>query len=1002
MPPREIIGLTSPEPTATVGTAPREITGPAVSTRQRKKHHGGLLGAIGESFSSLAGGAERSVVGIPNALVTTGRALGSDIAAVARTVPQHPERAAVLPALYSLAVEASLTGRNPFPETYKKVIEPVGKSYAYKYGPLFQGHPGKSAHRALVEDPFGTILDLAAIATTGSAAAAKALPAEATALRELPLRGPEALAKAGRLKPRGGGQVSVIESEAPWVIGGRAIRGPAIRERAVHAALNRLPANTPIVGELRRYNRALAKLPQRAAQIRRLNALPLDRKLRKLSTTERQAVALLARWPLPRLLEAQIAKWRALDEAGALKIATDPKVRALYDDPPPKLLSILEEARRLGETSAEMLGRYGRLNEQTALDAPYLHMRATSGAVLEHLRLEKPRIATKALSPAGEGTIVALDGDVATLRLPGRNRGMYEREFLVSELRDPRATEWIGGEPIERLQRELETAGRPQPVYLHDTALEQGRSGFTAIQPRGGGRSPTPPPPTFQNEQVLASLGQLLLDPSTLIGQHLRNVKYGLYRDIHSTLERQAAVRVPKGTKLPDGWDYLRRAVGPTGRSGETIPYTERTAGEYHRRLEELLPDAEAEAKLRGEFTTRTEAEAGDFAGDRLIVPSSTIRALTGEFERSSRAARWLVERPLDVWRAILLNWSPRWLTNNVVGNTFMGLLRFGGARYVREWLRAVREHGGPAAIEKLLRDQETAGHLTATDIAELFPGQVVGTFKGQNMPYEASVAVGRLRNIARQGLSPIDRGYEQALRRAAIRTQARRSPEVIARYKAMPKEERSWRAATKEELARNPTLVKKIEQEVNSGLGDFTSLSPAERNWLRRLVPFYGWYRAVTTVVLRLPVETPLRVRLIAQLSNIQQEDQDLLNPNLRQYLRGSVPVAGGGILRTQGINPYATVPQVGRALVSDPLGVINPYLQAIAATGRTFSEPTSLAKLLDTIWQVVYGSLPPAQAVSLAEHGAPPSKLYRPSTLDQLLGLAGIPLRHPVQALR
>lgn len=924
------------------------------------RRKGGLTGAL----ENLAHGAEASIIGIPNAVVTTAGAVGTDVGkSLSRAA--HGDVAELAKANPVGAVVGIARGHG---EVSNKVVKPIAKSYQYKYGPLFHGKPGKTLHRALQEDPFGTLMDIATIASLGSAGVGKVLPAEATALRELPVRGPEALAKAGKLK----GPKRIIASEKPSVIGGRAIRGPAVRETTLHKITQSLPANTPVFGELRRYGQALNKLPREAAAARRLRAVPLDRELRKLTASERQATALLGRWPLPRLLDQMVERWRALEatgeDVGALRIATDPKVRALYENPSPRMLRVVDEARKLGQADSELLGRYGALSSEASADVPWLHMRVASGAKFE------------------EPVAAQYPGDVAT---PGR---------------------FYGGQSIDELRSELAATGRPDPFYLHDTALDKPAKTQVEAMASGGGTSPIPRSPVKQNRAVLASMGQLILDPMTLVSQHFRTVKYALYRDIHSTLESEAAVRVPKGTHLPDGWQYLRRAEGPKGKTAEAIPYTEQTAGSYHQWVEQTLSKDEDLAKLGDSLTTKNiEDAAVDANGDRLMVPTKVVKQMTGEFQRSSAAARNLIERPLDVWRAILLNWSPRWLVNNLVGNTFMALVQEGGPKFVKLWLQAVKERGGPAAIDRLAHDSVTS-RLTANDFAELFPGQVTGTFKGQNMPFQnggvsglAQTRIGgRAKQFLKEGLSPIDRGYEQALRRAVGNSRIQKSAEAQRIYKQMPKDARNWRAASKQALKENPALAKKIEQEINARLGDFTSLSAPERNWIRRLIPFYGWYRAILGVTLRLPVESPIRANILFKLAQMQQEEQDLLNPDLPQYQRGSVVVPGGGIVLTQGVNPYGTVPQLARGTVTDPLGTTNPMIQAIAGTGRTFYEPTSLPELLMALYQGMYGGLPPVQGYNIARHGARPSSVYEPRALDQILSLFGVPLRHPVEPVQ
>jgi hypothetical protein len=1123
-------------------------------------HHRGFFGNIvhtaGETATNLGKGAENAVIGLPNTVVTTSKAVGHDVAR--GLSPSHPW------------LREAAHGRSPIPETTKKVLKPLAKSYAYKYGPLvLHGDIGKTYHRAVTKDLFGTILDGATFLAGGSAVAGKLLPAEASALRELPLRGPAALAKAGKLK----GPKSIRPVDEPLVVGGRAVRGLAIRHTLTHKALNTLPANTPLVGELRRFNHELNRIPRREAAARRLQAIPLDRAMHKLSAHEKAATALVARWPLPRLLDAQINKWKALEaeghDVGALKIATDPKIRALYDAPKPKMLAALEEARKLGHGDAKLLDEYGQLSADAASQVPWLHMRMASGAkfieetpgrlgipskplrtaraytarlqalydksvareqdlgftahqqkmlggepgapvdataLREQLRpmeaslrkltalhnepvanlleeravhnrllrlgnsasaevakfakqagtsgevagLEELQARVEAMTEhikeirgAPPEAIVELRKEVAAIRkqiraaeaprplkvggerpyaLTPQGRPVYpigrERsnrlggalsvskenlarlEAIAEKAKSP--TGVVGGDSIDALRAELAKEGRPEPAYLHDTSIHEPSKTEVETRAAGGGTSPVPQSGVHQNQGVLAAMGRVILDPGTLLSQHFRTIKYALYRDIHQTLE-SAAVEVPHGVSLPDkGWEYLRRAEGIKGKTGETIPYTERTAGAYQDWVEQTLGSAKEEAQLGEKLTTADAGEAATSAtGHRLMVPKSMVDQLTGEFTRSSKATRNFIEKPLDIWRTILLNYSPRWLLNNVIGNTFMSLVRFGGPTFIKQWLTAVMEKQGPGMIDQLFKDK-AAKYLTASDRAELAPENFTGTFKGQNLPFSHSPFESKAWGRAKEMLAPVDRGYEQKLRGAAFNTQVMKSPEAKALYNEMPKQTRSWRAASRQALEQNPALVKKITQEVESGLGNFTGMSAAERNWIRRVVPFYAWYRAILGVVVKLPLEAPLRVNILAHLAQIQQEDQDMMNPDLPSWLRGSVPVGGGGLLTMQGLNPYGTVPQVGRQVVNDPLGTTMPFLQAIAGTGRTFYQPTSAYKLGRALLGGPYGTLPPIQAYQLATKGARPSKVYDARTLDQLLSLIGVPLRHPTTPLK
>ena len=105
----------------------------------------------------------------------------------------------------------------------------------------------------------------------------------------------------------------------------------------------------------------------------------------------------------------------------------------------------------------------------------------------------------------------------------------------------------------------------------------------------------------------------------------------------------------------------------------------------------------------------------------------------------------------------------------------------------------------------------------------------------------------------------------------------------------------------------------------MNDALGNFLSLTHAEQNSIRALIPFYAWYREITRIALKLPLDAPGRTLLVTQLGLAQPAQE-----NYPSYLRGDVPV---GRLSPQGtqtllalrsMNPFTTVEDLGAAVSS------------------------------------------------------------------------------------
>ena len=125
---------------------------------------GALAGAthnvVGDTISNFAGDVTTLVKDLPAGLVKTGGAVGADLKTVLTTDPRE-----------SSSILASLTGHELHKSaTQEEILNPTIAQYAYTYGPLFHGDPGKTAAR-IQDHPLGPVLDMFALASFGTGAA---------------------------------------------------------------------------------------------------------------------------------------------------------------------------------------------------------------------------------------------------------------------------------------------------------------------------------------------------------------------------------------------------------------------------------------------------------------------------------------------------------------------------------------------------------------------------------------------------------------------------------------------------------------------------------------------------------------------------------------------------------------------------------------------------------------------------------------------------------------
>jgi hypothetical protein len=183
------------------------------------------------------------------------------------------------------------------------------------------------------------------------------------------------------------------------------------------------------------------------------------------------------------------------------------------------------------------------------------------------------------------------------------------------------------------------------------------------------------------------------------------------------------------------------------------------------------------------------------------------------------------------------------------------------------------------------------------------------------------------------------------------------------------------------DEWIRDPRLVQRALRDTNKFGYNYGALGPFERRYVRQFMPFYGWYKFISTLAGRLPVEYPGRTAALVHLGQIGNDMYDELGL-MPDWIKGSIILGvnkDGTIkyLPGRGMNPFSGFfnPLNPGGTVQQVAGMLNPVLQAglqgigydtltgdavrvspESGVGRTFSgqlvsdktgQPVSLAKV-------------------------------------------------------
>lgn len=594
---------------------------------------------------------------------------------------------------------------------------------------------------------------------------------------------------------------------------------------------------------------------------------------------------------------------------------------------------------------------------------------------------------------------------------------------------------FIGGPSIDEIKAGLAAKGRPEPLYLPDVMAQKN----VTLGAMNAGGTGLPRSAVKQNQGVLFLMDKLIMDPSVAGPAFMSAVKYAHHVDLYNRLVGGARVLL-KDHALPDGYQFLRRPVRPVeavidgrrqiiGNTPEKIGYVPKHLDSYEKWLDDLRSGkqlADEEPPAGDPFTTNasvpSEVTEAAVEGGFLIVPKSYAKAMAGEFTRSQGFIYWLNRKPMRVWRSLVLNLRPAWLVNNILGNTFMYTLYNASPQGVVNLVSALKRMAPPAEAKEFdaLMYRHFGNQLNATFIGSQRPSNMIT--KGIGASKKRRVAAAGEKVV--ESLANVDKAYESALRRAAVRTALQKNPALRQAVKDLRSETKDFYEAASKVLDADPVLVQQIEDRVYAALGNFVSLGKFEKEAVRSVFPFYAWYRAIVEVAVKLPLEQPAKLALFARIGEIGAEkslaDLGVTEDEVPPWARALIPLGpkSGGrvpVLNTQSANPFGTVADISRfggALVAGGPGSVgrtlpgaNPLVIALLAliTGR---NPQTGAPLPDRLGggniaaagESVFMNLPQVKMAltMLGENykgkpGRP--NLYDHNTRDDILRYLGVP---------
>lgn len=531
---------------------------------------------------------------------------------------------------------------------------------------------------------------------------------------------------------------------------------------------------------------------------------------------------------------------------------------------------------------------------------------------------------------------------------------------------------WEGGPSVQELDNAVRAAGLGAPIYFpHLDASKLRFSDFLLSRKRVGALNSVKANWRKMNAGVLLREGRYVTDPVEAMSRRAAQaIRHEETIRLFDELIRRFGRPVKDMSELAPGeramapedlWRFYRSKVTFEDALDRTLASLGDEEQAVARALEEVggLIDSEfpgvAQRIIHSQLGVTTK-------GVRLYAIPESVAKQMDDMVRvwGGNGVRLFWDGPMNAWRSLVLTFSPRWIVNNILGNTLFAKIQGSRLRDVVAILedklkRHINERFGlnlkTATLDELEKLPLSAAvgsgfsSLESQYVAHL--GAAGETATGQLATALKTSRVGSKLTRFSTFVRTVNGHIEEAFRHASFITALEREASV-GRIRSIARE--FWSTKRRlENLAASgidEMSARAAIREVDRFFGNYARMTPFERNVVRRFIfPFWGFYRHQAKLLLSMPFEVAERTAVLNQLSRITQEFYSEYGP-IPEWLEGSVPLAPYGpgdipFLLTQGADPFSPTFQPPQLALSPVLKVIWEQVTGRSLlTGEPFSD--------------------------------------------------------------
>lgn len=953
-----------------------QITAPQLGTVA--KAGGGILGGIGGFFSNLGSDVASATKGLGPGIYNLGKSWVGDLT-------HRPQDFLTPTRLFS----------DPNSDLRKNIIDPTVKGYEYTY--LGKGAPeGSSLLGRIYQHPLGPIMDVASVASLGLGAAARGTAAlsRAGAIGEesLPYRAlvstareplvpgklPEGRAAAGDTVPTIPREFSTRPLRRILQYGtDQAAKIPGVG-RVITNLQERLTRNA-----LQRGDYSIKELTGNVAAAREA-VEPLVPKLKALTPDELAAVPLIGmRFNTPQLLEVYQRAVREGIEGKAPKGQNVP--HAVTPELPESRANLSDRTKELvvdptkSQHLMDFLNTYTeRLHSRVYPDLKdaeqvQQYINSPRSTLLERMGMSEPDVAPT--EPArGTQSVGQLLNNIRRAKgektLPRLMRGQeesafadhpFEQGFLVPTEVNAGVKYYRPG-PIGKLlgreegfQLGKRGAFNPSSIGIQDIF----RTPYMGMRP--------------DPEAVLA--GVTRPDPRAFVDYLTKHERDNIEAAFNEENVFNVAVKDKSGdpVQVPGSWsqEKVQQEFGP-----DFVAVSPSVPWQFYNKeftLSQALEKMAARGMDTSEIMARAGAEAEDTALETTLAaqrtPNVVVPKRFAEYQLGLAtahvpykfAAARVLARGMNFWRTHTLTFMPRWALNTGVGSFMLATVK---GISPRQYLMAQKLRGVDLGdVSKLLADEDAkaAGGLRLGKGNQGFfdrpevAGVNLASIGSWDMLEMGALGhadpldfkTGAITRTVMRRVQQIEDHFRRASFVQALDKRARQA--MNEQGVVISNLEKAKGPRTTEEYVRfvadNPELTRHAIDDLNKFSYNFATLGPAERRYVRQIIPFWGWYKFISGLAYRLPVDYPGRTAILANVGMLGTASTEAQYGKIPHWMLGVIPLSAPGdkqfkYLSTMGLNPFSQIfnptgPEGVANTVS--LGQGSPLIQSILAAYGT-----------------------------------------------------------------